>query len=403
MDLQQISKIALTEPDPSVEIKVAKIGLDLYLGQVLKAQVVNSPQENEVTITINGQNINAKTTQHFTPGETLDVKVIDNKDEIVLQVQPKPLTTPEQQKIVLQNALLQTLPKQAPPTNLLTNLKELVDSNKLPPAVNEQVKNLLTTITPLAQLPTQLAKAIQESGAFLESALLAWQPGMPAEELHADVKAQYLKILDNLPDTLKADADALNTLNNQSTAVKRDTLPLPGAIPQPLSKEPTPTLLDKSPATVQAVIHEQVDQALSRITASQINNLSTDPSKNGFVIMVDIPVRTNDNMIDVIPLMIKQRQASSKQQQQSQWSISFALSLSELGDMQATVSLDGDAINVKMNVDNPATVGLLAEHQETINQLLNEQGLKLNQFNVQYGLENNRINTENLHLLDIRI
>ena len=146
----------------SQEIKLSKLDLALYLGQALKAVVLTPPNDGEVTININGQNINAKTSHHFTPGETLNVKVINTEDEIVLQVQQQAQNAPGLQKTILQNALLQALPKQAPATNLLENLEQLVQNSqlgqndKLPAAIMQQIKTLLATIPCLITIATTI-------------------------------------------------------------------------------------------------------------------------------------------------------------------------------------------------------------------------------------------------------
>ncbi|WP_370449366.1 flagellar hook-length control protein FliK [Legionella sp. km772] len=398
----------------SQEIKLSKLDLALYLGQALKAVVLTPLNDGEVTININGQNINAKTSHQFTPGETLDVKVVNTDDEIVLQVQQQPQNAPALQKTILQNALMQNLPKQAPPTNLLENLEQLVQSSqvgqtdKLPPAIMQQIKTLLANIPAIAQLPQQLSKAINQSGVFLESTLLQWQPGMPTAPVQTDFKAQYLKLLNSLPIELKNNflmSIKNETQDNANPTLQRDPLPLPGAIPQPLHKDAILNLSDKTPETIQTVIHEQVNQALSRITANQVTHLTQmaqqDDNKSGFLIMLDIPVKTPQNDIDVIPLMIKQRKATATEP--SQWSMSFAVSLSELGDLQGTVTLNGTEVSVKINTDKQETIDTLNHYQGDMQDLLKELGLNLGGFNLKLGLENNKIQTENLHLLDIRI
>lgn len=394
------------------EIKLSQLDLGLYLGQALKAVVLTPLNDGEVTISINGQSINAKATQQFTPGETLDVKVVNTEEEIVLQIQQQQQSTPTLQKTVLQNALMQALPKQAPPTSLLDNLAQLMlssqlDQNaKLPPSIMQQIKTLLASIPALSQLPQQLSKAIDQSGMFLESNLLQWQPGMPSAPLQTDIKAQYLKLLNSLPIELKNSLLINIKSDSQDTSgIQRAPLPLPGAIPQPLHKDAMLNLADKTPETIQTVIHEQISQTLSRITANQITHLTqnaqADDSKTGFLIMLDIPVKTSENDIDVIPLMIKQRKATAIEP--SQWSISFAVSMTQLGDMQGTVTLRGNDVNVKINTETQETITTLKNHQGEMELLLKELGLNLGDFNLKVGLENNKIQTENLHLLDIRI
>ncbi len=95
-------------------------------------------------------------------------------------------------------------------------------------------------------------------------------------------------------------------------------------------------MLQEPPQAIKDVLHDQVSQALARITANQINHISQD-AQNGFVMMLDLPIKVAQD-IDVIPLKIEEEKANPSNPD-GKWSISFALSLSQLGDMQATVSL----------------------------------------------------------------
>ncbi len=388
VEMNKSSSVRLT---PVQEIKLAKPATELYVGQILKSVVVTALTNNQVLININGQNLNARSSQQFLPGDLLDVKVIANGDETVLEIQ-QTSSSPS----ILQSALLQALPKQAPATNLFHTLNQLLNSSKLPDPVHQQIKALLHSITPLSQLPQQLMQAINRSGVFLESELLKWQREMSHFGLKSDFKGQCLKLLQTLSGLKNT-----NTLPAElkSILLAKDPLPLPGAIPQPLHKDVLLSLLDQSPETIQHILREQVTQVLARITASQINHLSHD-NNEGFLIMLDLPIKLVDGM-DVIPLMIKQHKAEPMQP--SRWSISFALSLKTLGDIQTTVSLCANKIDIKFNAEQSSTINTLNQHQAEMNQILNTLGLKLREWNVQLGLENNHIDVKNLNLLDIRI
>lgn len=409
----EINRPVSPQPLTAQEIKLSKLDLALYLGQALKAVVLTPLNDGEVTININGQKMNAKTSHPFTPGETLDVKVVNTEDEIVLQVQQQAQNASGLQKTILQNALMQALPKQAAPGNLLENLAQLVQygqlaqNDKLPPNIMQQIKTLLATIPALSQLPQQLSRAINQSGVFLESALLQWQPGMPTEPLQTDFKAQYLKLLNSLPIELKNSLMlSANTAQNANPSLQKEPLPLPGAIPQPLHKDAALNMTNSSPEAIQTALHEQVSQALSRITANQVTHLTQnalmDDNKTGFLIMMDIPIKTPENDIDVIPLMIKQRKPSATEPD-AQWSMSFAVSLSELGDMQGTVSMTGNEVSVKINAEKQEAIDTLQHYQGDMESLLRDLGLNLSGLHIKLGLESNQIQTENLHLLDIRI
>lgn len=389
VEMNKVPNIRLT---PGQEIKLAKPAMELYIGQVLKTVVVTALTNNQVLININGQNLNAKSSHKFRPGELLEVKVIANHNETVLEVQQKAPSLS-----ILQSALLQVLPKQAPPTNLLQTLNQLANSEQLPSPLSQQIKAILNNITPLTQLPQHLMQAISRSGVFLESSLFEWQRSMSSQKLKIDFKGQCCQLLNSLP--ANKNNDSCSTTGLQSKIHHQDPLPLPGAIPQPLRKEALIDLLALTPEVLQHVLREQVNQVLARITANQIHHLSND-NKDGYLIMLDLPVKTAES-IDVIPLLIQQHKAEPMQP--SKWSISFALSLTQLGDMQATVSLNAKSVDIKINTQHGTTMDTLNQYQDEMRTVLSELGLNLRHWKLQIGLEDNHIDVANLHLLDIRI
>lgn len=389
IEMNKAPSVRLT---PVQEIKLAKPATELYVGQILKTVVVTALTNDQVLININGQNLNAQSSHHFIAGELLEVKVVANTPETILEVQHPHLSSS-----VLQNTLLLTLPKQAPPTGLLNTLSQLAHFENLPQSIQQQIAGILNNFVSIEELPQQLRYAINQSGLFLESALLKWQRGMNPRPLKTDFKAQCLKLLNSLPAVNKKNSGLLP--NQEAPLLEQDPLPLPGAIPQPLQQDSVLYSLEQSVEELQSILAEQLTQVLARITASQVNHLSNG-SKDGYFIMLDIPVRTPES-IDVIPLMIKQHQAEPMHQ--SKWCLSFALSLSQLGDMQATVSLYSNNIDIKINAQKPETIDILNEYQQEIGTLLSKLGLNLHHWKLQLGLENNHIDVPNLRLLDIRI
>lgn len=85
----EMSKTSSVRFPPGQEIKLAKPATELYVGQILKTVVVTTLSNDQVLININGQNLNAKASHHFTPGELFEVKVLANHPETILEVQQK--------------------------------------------------------------------------------------------------------------------------------------------------------------------------------------------------------------------------------------------------------------------------------------------------------------------------
>ncbi len=183
---------------PVQDIQLTKAGLDLYLGQILKAAIVGTNNDNQVTLNINGQNVNAKTNQKFNPGDVLEVKVNANEDEILLEIQQKNafyfhLTTLSAAKCS-DASITQTSTTQ----QFIGKLKSIGAIRKVTSALTQQINTILSSVTPLSQLPQQLLQAINKSGMFLESSLLNWQPGTQTDKLQTDFKGQFLKLLASL-------------------------------------------------------------------------------------------------------------------------------------------------------------------------------------------------------------
>ncbi|MFO2971825.1 flagellar hook-length control protein FliK [Legionella pneumophila serogroup 10] len=385
----EMSKTSSVRFPPGQEIKLAKPATELYVGQILKTVVVTTLSNDQVLININGQNLNAKASHHFTPGELFEVKVIANHPETILEVQPKtPLPS------LLRNALLQYLPKQAPATNLLQTLAQLMTENNLSAPINQIVKTILGNIPVLTQLPNQLMQAISQSGVFLESKLLK---NKTPQEIQSDFKGLCFKLLHSLGTDIKLPIHLPNEL--ESGFPQQAPLPLPGAIPQPLTKDTILNLIGLSTEAVHHILREQVTQALARITTNQINYLSQE-NQEAYLIMLDFPLKTPDG-IDVIPIMIKQHKAEPMQL--SKWSVSFALNLSHLGSIQATVSIYAKIIDIKVNTQQASTLQLLNDYHKDLEETLYESGLHLREWKLQVGLEENHIDATNLRLLDIKI
>ncbi|KTC72522.1 Flagellar hook-length control protein FliK [Legionella birminghamensis] len=358
---------------------------DLYIGQLLKA-VVNFQNASEVSININGQNINAKTSHHFSPGELLQVKVAKTGDSTILQVikDPIPLNT-------LNQALLHYLPRQMPATQLLSLLGILQNQESLPEPLRMQVQQLLQSLVPLNELPQKFQQALSQSGYFLEASLLnagkQLNPGV-------DFKAQCLQLLASIQKNYAGSGSIIALDNNP---VQKENLPLPGVLPQPFAR-PSP-MADLSIEQLLPMIRDHLEQVLARITSGQLNHL-LHISNYAYSLMLDLPVR-NETHTDIIPLLIKEEQRQKSQE--SNWSIRFAVNLEQLGPIQAKLSLQGNALDVQLNSEIGSTLGILQDNEQSFAELLEEAGLNLRSWILRQGLEENQLDTANLKLLDIKV
>lgn len=370
--------------NPGQELKLSKPSVELYVGQVLKTTVVKAIAADQVLININGQNINAKTAHHFSPGELLQVKVLALGDETLLRILPQPLN-----QTILQAALRQALPRQASANQLLQTLQQLQQHPQLPANLAQQIKHLLAQITPLTQLPQQLSQAVHHAGLFWESHLLNWRKEQGSQSILRDFKGNCLKLFAELNS---------NTATSHPSAPNHSPLPLPGAKPQPLPMALALDLSQLNANQIQQVLHDQIDQVLARITAQQINHLQQPDGQ--YQILLDLPVKTPQGT-EVIPIQISHHAATPIHP--ASWVIACAVNLPRLGEIQAHLRLTGQQLDVRMNASQTETVALLGQLQPEISQQFKHLGLTFGHYLVQQGLEDSPSQAANFHLLDIKI
>lgn len=279
----EMNKSPIVRLTPVQEIQMAKPATELYVGQILKTVVVAALTNNQVTINIHGQNFNANSTHHFYPGDVLEAKVIATQGETILELLPQ--SSPSS---ILQSTLLQVLPKQAPATQLLESLNQLMSASNLPSSLIQNIRNTISTIPTLQQLPQILAQAINQSGMFLESNLSNLKPGNKPSTIRGDFKGQCLKLLADLGES--ASEKIYIPVESKALYLEKDPLPLAGAIPQPLHKDQIINLLELPAATIKSYLKEQVSQVLARIMSSQITHLSQDQNAP-YVLMLDLPIK----------------------------------------------------------------------------------------------------------------
>lgn len=374
---------------PMQELKLNKSSAELYVGQILKTAVIKTLGEDQVLIHINGQNINAKTAHHFSPGQLLNVKVMAAGEDIVLQVIPDNVNANK----TLQNAWLQALPKQMPANQLLALLNQLSLGNQLPMQLQQQIRALLANLTPLAQLPEQIHQAVLNSGLFWEAALSLWRKEQGSGAIQSDFKALLLKVFASLSPKA-SQIQAAGFIQEGNTPP-----PLPDSIPEPLAAVNLPNLSGLSSDTLQALLHQMIDQALARLTALQVSHLKQDPSQ-GYQLMLDLPINTPQGPT-VIPLKIKQY--SARPLESAHWTLTAAVNLPQLGSLQVHLSLARQELDLRLNAQLPGTQALLEDKGSEVKGLFRTIGLKLRHYQVKLGLDENPPASNQNHLLDIKV
>lgn len=376
--------------DAGTMLKNIQPDTELYVGQILKSVVIKSSNGNEVLLTINGHNINAKTAHPLEAGQTLKLKVVETAGEIQLEIVDAPNS-----RSVIESALAQTLPKQLSATHLFATLTALQHNEMLPQALKLQINQLVGSIINVNQLPQFLAQALAQSGSFLEYHILANKQHAKRFDIKKDFKSQCLSLLAILIDE---EAPVIPPIQPDDS---HDNLLL-HTIPQPQPQLPPQSFEKATLNQILGLLQQEVLQVLARIKTNQLTHLLQSPDMP-FCMMLDLPIRSAHGL-DIVPIVIKQH-ASRKPNTAPSWSISFAVNLSELGGIQGHVKLEDSGLDILIHTEKEETLERLTNFQEGIDELFSNIGLTLHSWSLQLGLEmeESHPHSTNLRLLDVRI
>lgn len=184
----------------------------LKLGDILRAVVETELKANTFLLRLDcgGRTLLAYSGANLKPGQILELEVVKPGTKPELRILPPGTGSPSPDSIV-QQALRQFLPKQAPLTDVIRELHQLVaqagQTSALPTPVTEALKNLLASIPKKSELtsPEGMENGLSNSGVFLE-AKLARAVDSSADLVDSDFKARLLRFLDRL-ETLRANPE----------------------------------------------------------------------------------------------------------------------------------------------------------------------------------------------------
>ena len=294
---------------------------------------------------------------------------------------------------VTANALLRYLPRQSSPAALAANLGFLAreqGAQTLPTQVMSAATQLWDALPDTQTLtdPTQLQRALNQSGTFLEAALARAQA--PA----GDLKALMLA----LQDALTAAGGRANAA--PPNMMDATALPNPqGALANLPATPASMALLDR-PADQLNELARQTEGVLARLTTTQIQNAT----QNGAVaaLMMELPVRVDDRAT-MLRLRIEREAAQQRQAQQadSSWSVEAALDLGALGGLHARISLTGARLGVQLRADSPYVVEQLATRAPELTALLRGSGLMIDRVVCLHGMPATHVGKPAHRLLDV--
>jgi hypothetical protein len=326
-----------------------------------------------------------------TDGEQLKLRVLRNSPVIALET----LESSAPPDNVATDALRKYLPRQLPPSLLMSNLSWLArDSDRSEPfnsAVSSALRNLWRALPTTADLTDadRLAATVARSGTQLEANLGKGIASAPLST-RGDLKALML----NLKQVLTASSV-------RSAAPHVADFDAAGAPP---TSEGTLKALPSAPATLSVIdapdrqvaeLARQTDGALARLTSLQAQGAA------GMPLIVEIPVRHEDRA-EFVRLKFEREHAASNSTAETTFSVEVALDLGIAGELFARVTLANERVSVQLRAESPALVESLQSHTPQLASALQEAGISVDRIVCSYGMPAAHSERRSVSLLDLR-
>lgn len=239
-----ISGLQLLNIAANSSVKLQQSLLNLQVGQIIKAMVVDNPGQGRVNIHLQGQTISARSEQSFKPGQVLDVKVVETGKTITLKVEQH-----DHKATQIEHQLRQVLPKQQPINRLSANSVQINQQPELPlpNAVKQQVEQLVKQFVKPEQLtkPQTLKQVIKQSGLDHEHQISQSQTQAKPQPTVKGQIMQLLKVIQQVkPDVVTAKQLTPSTPSTNTSLPKTTLTQTPS----------TPIKITVTPLTIKTAI-----------------------------------------------------------------------------------------------------------------------------------------------------
>ncbi|OLF54907.1 flagellar hook-length control protein FliK [Pseudomonas chlororaphis] len=310
-----------------------------------------------------------------------------------------------QEQLAIAQQLASQQSRQASLSGLINALQSLPPSDATSADLRAAVDKLLAGLPDIQQLstPKALALALGNSGAFLESRLLAGDN--PA--LGGDLKGNLLRLIAQIAPGLPAStsfnaAIAANTLAQALPSFVRSALGTLGQVsakPQP-GGFPLPSRLLQSLEEEGDLEHllRLAAAAVSRLQSHQLASLEqsglTDDGRLLTTWQLEIPMRT---LQDVVPLQVKlqredpaeqapeEKKREEREPKQQLWRVELAFDLEPLGPLQVQAQLLKGRLSSQLWAQRPFTASLIESHLGNLRERLLASGLEVGDLDCHLG------------------
>jgi hypothetical protein len=298
-------------------------------------------------------------------GERLQLRVLRDSPVVALET----LQADDQEAAAVNEGLRRFLPRQSSAAPLLANLSWLTQSSNgaLGKSISDAAARVWNAVPQAAELatPEGLARAVKDSGAFLENRLAHGDPAEIRHTVANDLKA--------LLSTLKQTLSRAGAVAAPADSSASEPLPnLRGPLTPLGSAQATLVNID----TVGRAVNElagQTEGALARINTLQLVNAEASGPTSAW--LLELPLR-RDGESEAIRFRFERNGKDDRTGEQD-WTVEAALDLGVGGALHARVALHGTRVGVQLRAESAE---LLAELQASANELiavLEEAGLQV--------------------------
>ncbi|HTE39460.1 MAG TPA: flagellar hook-length control protein FliK [Steroidobacteraceae bacterium] len=392
-------RLELATSRPATAAASSNLLAQWRVGSIVEAIASRDSSDGKLWLNIGGTRVPARIASGEiagpADGERLQLRVL--RDHPVLAMET--LQQADTETTVVSDALRRFLPRQASPAPLLANVATIAKQPASPAqaapinrAVREAVQRLWLALPDAVELqtPEGLAKAVQRSGAFLESNLSAADPTDVRQVIARDLKALLL----NLKQTLVRNGASPQAIDS----------PPPGPLPTlrgpllPLPQAAANLHTIDSPLRQLNELAAQTDNALARTNTVQLVN--SEASNVAAAWLVEVPLR-RDNDPETIRFRFERH--STHESAEQSWTVEAALDLGSRGALHARISMYGKRIGVQFRAEPATLVADLSTQAPLLSSMLRDAGLDVDRVVCLHGMPAEDRDQHATTLLDIRV
>lgn len=389
-------------PSNGPQLLARAVSLELKLGQLLNALVLERVAVDKTTLLIQGAKVAVETGIALQAGEQLRLRVERLTPVVHLKIIPAQTSPTPLRNTALLSALPRQLPLAAVMNNLLGGL--FLPDHTTPAALRTSAHALLTNL-PRVQDVTQattIRETLLRSGTFLESRLAHTNlssdpsPGW----VNTDLKVLLLKLRASLPVALHGSNQTRGANTNPATDSRQPsatTSTVPSGQQGPLSSAPltgkstpaipTPPAARSPEASLPSerilALIQQTEGALARIQLNQLNSLPTQEHAQARW-HIEIPV-LNDNQFHSLSLDIEHDAKRKSKHAEDSWTAMLSVDLGDLGWLRAKLQLQQGRLNATLWAEQVYTADLAAVHLDSLGNALCAAGVQLDGIHCHHG------------------